>query len=194
MKIFGIGPGLSGAVAILDDGQLVDIVDIEASESRINCAHLAALIHKHQPEFAICELVSSRPGQGVTSTFTFGHALGSITGVLSALGVPYLLIRPQVWQGHFSIQSSSKDKAAHKQEIADLAHCLYPAASLYGPRGGLRDGRSDALLLARYGHEHFCGSTPDALIQAQKPKAKKTTTRKKKPSKSLVSDHNTVVL
>lgn len=194
MVILGIDPGLSGAVAILNDGQLVEIVDIEAAESRINCAHLASLMHKHQPEFAICELVSSRLGQGVTSTFTFGHALGSITGVLSALGVPYLLIRPQAWQGHFGIRSSSKDKVIHKQEIADLAQSLYPAASLYGPRGGLRDGRSDALLLARYGHEHLSGSSPEALIQSQKPKVKKTTTRRKKPSKPVLSDPNTVVL
>lgn len=194
MKILGIDPGLSGAIAILDDGQLVEIVDIEASDSRINCAHLSSLIHKHQPDFAICELVTSRPGQGVTSTFTFGHALGSITGVLSALGVPYLLIRPQAWQGHFDIQTSSKEKQIHKQEIADLAQRLYPGASLYGPRGGLRDGRSDALLLAHYGHQHLSGSTPEALIQAQKPKAKKATTRKKKPRKTEAAPPNTVVL
>lgn len=194
MVILGIDPGLSGAVAILDDGQLVEIVDIEATESRINCAHLASLIHKHQPEFAICELVSSRPGQGVTSTFTFGHALGSITGVLAALGVPYLLIRPQSWQGHFGIQSSSKDKGIHKQEIADIAQSLYPAASLYGPRGGLRDGRSDALLLAHYGHLHLSGSTPEALVESHKPKPKKATVRMKKPRKFTASDSNTVVL
>ena len=129
--------------------------------------------------------------------FTFGHALGSITGVLAALGVPYLLIRPQVptclsalrhGKAISAFNPAQKTKQVHKQEIADLAQRLYPAASLHGPRGGLRDGRSDALLLAHYGHQHLSGSSPEALIQSQKPKAKKTTTRRKKTQKTVFSD------
>ncbi len=48
--------------------------------------------------------------------------------------------------------------------------------------------------LAHYGHLHLSGSTPDKLIESHKPKAKKTTVRKKKSSKTEALASITVVL
>lgn len=194
MKIMGIDPGLSGALALLDAGELIDIVDIDASHSRINAAHLAAVIQRWQPDFAICEAVTARPGQGVTSMFTFGHCLGTITAVIATLGVPYLLIRPQVWQSHFEIQSPSSAKAAHKREIADRAEALFPGAPLYGPRGALKDGRSDALLLSRYAHDHLSGMHPDAFRDAHAPNPKKATAKLSKHRKPRIKATDAVTL
>lgn len=196
MRIIGIDPGLSGALALLDAGKLIDIVDIEASQSRINAAYLAAVIQRWKPDFAVCEAVTARPGQGVTSMFTFGHGLGTITAVLSTLGVPYLLIRPQCWQSHFEIQSSSSAKAEHKREIADRAEALFPGAPLYGPRGALKDGRSDALLLACYAHDQLSSMHPDAFrdAHAPKPKPKKATAKLSKPRKPRIKATATVTL
>lgn len=180
MKIIGIDPGLSGAVALLEDGKLIELVDIEAADSRINAVHLAALVQRWSPDFAVCESVTARPGQGVTSMFTFGHGLGTITAVLATLGIPYLLIRPQIWQAYFNISCSSKDKAGHKRQIADRALSLCPDAPTYGPRGGLRDGRSDALLLARYAHDHLSSASIGAFTLSHQPKPK-AAKRKKAP-------------
>lgn len=194
MRILGIDPGLNGALALVDDGKLLDLVDIEASDSRINAAHLAGLIQRWMPDFAVCEVVTARPGQGVTSMFTFGHGLGTITAVLATLGIPHLLIRPQVWQSHFGIEASSKDKTEHKREIADRAEALYPSAPLYGPKGGLKDGRSDALLLAHYAHEHLSSMPPEAFSEAHAIKSKKGTKPKRKPKKTASSSDATVAL
>ncbi|GAA3953591.1 hypothetical protein GCM10022278_10530 [Allohahella marinimesophila] len=60
------------------------------------------------------------------------------------------MVRPQDWQAMFGLATGEKDKSRKKQQIADKALELYPAANLYGPKGGLKDGRSDALLIARY--------------------------------------------
>lgn len=49
MVILGIDPGLSGELAFLENGRLLEIVDIEASQSRINSVHLAPLITATQP-------------------------------------------------------------------------------------------------------------------------------------------------
>lgn len=197
MRIIGIDPGLSGALALLDAGELIEIVDIDASHSRINAAHLAAVIQRWQPDFAICEAVTARPGQGVTSMFTFGHGLGTITAVIATLGVPYLLVRPQCWQAYFEFQSSS-GKAEHKREIADRAEALYPGAPLYGPKGALRDGRSDALLLARYAHDQLSKMHTEAFCAAHaskpKPKPRKTTSKLKKPRKVGLKTAATVAL
>jgi crossover junction endodeoxyribonuclease RuvC len=194
MRILGIDPGLSGALALVEDGRLVELVDIEASDSRINAAHLASLVQRWSPDFAVCEVVTARPGQGVTSMFTFGHGLGTITAVLSTLGIPHLLIRPQAWQSHFGIEASSKDKTEHKREIADRAEALYPGAPLYGPKGGLRDGRSDALLLAHYAHEHLSSMPPEAFRDAHAVKPTKTTKKKRKLKNSAATHSGTVAL
>lgn len=196
MRIIGIDPGLSGALALLDAGELIDIVDIDASHSRINAAHPAAVIQRWQPDFAICEAVTARPGQGVTSMFTFGHGLDTITAVIATLGVPYLLIRPQCWQSYFEFQSSSSAKADHNREIADRAEALYPGAPLYGPKGALRDGRSDALLLARYAHDQLSKMHTEAFCAAHapKPKPKKATAKLSKPRKPRIEEASTVTL
>lgn len=192
MRILGIDPGLNGALALIENGKLIELLDIEASDSRINAAHLAGLVQTWRPDFAVCEVVTARPGQGVTSMFTFGHGLGTITAVLATLSIPYLLIRPQAWQSYFCIKSTSKDKAEHKRLIADRAEALYPEAPLYGPKGGLKDGRSDALLLAQYAYEHLSSMPQEAFCETQEPK--KLTAKKRNPKKSITKNKVTVTL
>lgn len=125
--------------------------------------------------------------------YTFGDSLGSFTGVSAALGVPYMLIRPQAWQCYFGIHSRSKYKHVYKQEIAGLAQRLYLSALLYGPRGDFGDGCGDTLSLI-FAQQYLSSSNQDKLIEAHEPKAKKTTTRKKKPSKIGAPSSNTVAL
>lgn len=177
--ILGIDPGLNGALAFIRGNEIIEIIDIESKESRIDAHYLSSYIKKHSPDLAICEMVNAMPGQGVSSMFTFGHALGAITGVLAALEIPTSFVRPANWQKHFEIKISSKDKAAHKQEIADRALELYPGAPLYGPRGGLRDGRSDALLIASFLSE----VGPEALIPKPKRVIKKKAIKPKSKAK-----------
>lgn len=171
MRILGIDPGLKGALALLEDGQMLGVEDIKSADSRIDGGYLSNLMGRWKPDFCVCEAVTARPGQGVTSMFSFGYALGTIAGVLSALGIPFLLIRPQVWQSHFKLETTSKDSKAHKQEIANRAKKHFPEASLYGPKGALRDGRSDALMIAQYGHEHLSKAPVEAFITAHARKA-----------------------
>ena len=38
-----------------------------------------------------------------------------------------------------------------KKQVAEIAQSLYPTAELHGKRGGLLDGRADALMIAHYG-------------------------------------------
>jgi hypothetical protein len=46
----------------------------------------------------ILEKVHSMPGQGVSSTFTFGENFGTLKGVLRALRIPTVLVNPKEWQ------------------------------------------------------------------------------------------------
>src|SRR5690554_2281220 len=148
----GIDPGKSGAVAIIDkSGNLVDVFDMPSLEIGnrvfVDGAVLSSYISKCD---LICiELVSSRPGQGVASTFSFGQSFGGIVTLCSSFVERVDLATPQAWQRHFDLKKKKGEKGISKDDIA--AKCLeyYPDSPIYGPRGGLKDGRSDAILIAR---------------------------------------------
>lgn len=67
-------------------------------------------------------------------------------------GYPHSNGAPQDWQGFFRLKTGEKDIKKKNAQIAAKTLTLYPTANLYGPKGGLRDGRSDALLIARWGY------------------------------------------
>ncbi|MFZ2109605.1 MAG: hypothetical protein WAV18_30225 [Roseiarcus sp.] len=58
-----------------------------------------------KPDFAIVELVASRPGQGVASVFKFGCGFGMVPGVIAARSVPLHLVTPAKWKRHFGLDS-----------------------------------------------------------------------------------------
>jgi hypothetical protein len=100
------------------------------------------------------------PGQGVTSCFTFGRALGRILGVLEALDVRTVLIDPKTWhKAVLGTPALPADKAARRKEWKRLAiaQCLsrWPALNLKAsPRCRVdHDGMADALCLALYGFD-----------------------------------------
>ena len=93
----GIDPGLSGALVALLDDQPIEWTQMPTYQvgkhNRVNCAAVAGWIRNlsvvEQPIRACIELVGAMPGQGVTSMFSFGHASGSIMGVLAALEITH---------------------------------------------------------------------------------------------------------
>lgn len=151
MSIMAFDPGKSGAVACInDDGSCPQVFDMPADKAGIDPARLFAICAdlKCRDEaltHIIIEDVHAMPGQGVTSMFSFGKSLGIILGVSGVLGYPIVMVRPQKWQKAFGIGKDTKG------DSVSTAARLFPSAELYGPKGGAKDGRADALLLAEYG-------------------------------------------
>lgn len=56
-------------------------------------------------------------------------------------------VTPKKWQKFIGVTAKGD---AIKKNVAEIAARLYPNAQLHGPRGGLLDGRSDALMIAHY--------------------------------------------
>jgi len=113
MKILGIDPGLTGALVILDNKNPIEWmrmpVYMVGKSNRVNAAALAAFINDAKVDSAVIEQVGAMPGQGVTSMFTFGHACGTIMGVLGAIGIPHSLVTPQAWKKQAGIIGKDKD-------------------------------------------------------------------------------------
>ena len=145
--ILGIDPGLSGALGFyfpaVPDRATAE--DLPVAGNEIDAATLACRIEQMNPDVAIVERVSARPGQGVSSTFKFGTAYGTVRGVLGALLVPMHLVTPSPWKRHYRL-------SADKEQARALALRLFPATAECFQRR--RDhGRAEAALIARYGAE-----------------------------------------
>lgn len=144
----GIDPGLSGAIAILDQaGELVAVTDLpvirDLSLAWIDGNELQSIILgalQGRTAGAIIERVSSMPGQGIASSFQFGVGFGSVLSVLQALHIPLEFVTAAVWKRSYGL---SKDKHASLHK----ARLLYPSAELHLAK---HHGRAEALLVARY--------------------------------------------
>jgi crossover junction endodeoxyribonuclease RuvC len=175
MIFLGIDPGLSGALAILSEvqvgegavGQVPPKWRIEtvarvfdtpsctiARNGKNRSEYLIEnmrdiLMHEAHGDcesFAVLEAVHSMPGQGVSSSFSFGRGLGIWEGLLVGCGIPYAKIAPQTWKKAMmpDMDKSSKDSS----RLAAMR--LFPQLSDKLSRKK-DDGRAEALLLAEYG-------------------------------------------
>ena len=153
MKIIGIDPGLSGAIAVLEDIKVLSLFEMpvmaegKKNKRQLNSAQLVNIIKENtndNEEIAvIVEQVNAMPGQGVTSMFNFGQTFGAIKGVCAALALPIFFVRPSKWKKHFELINSSKD--ASRTKVIEM----YPSFSKQLAKK--KDvNKSDAILIARF--------------------------------------------
>ena len=153
MKIIGIDPGLSGAIAVMEDNKVLNLFDIpvmsegKKNKRQLNSALLVSLLKEnivsHEEVAVVVEQVNAMPGQGVTSMFNFGQTFGAIKGVCAALDLPIFFVRPSKWKKHFELINSSKDSSRTK------AIEMYPKLSNQLTKK--KDvNKSDDILIARY--------------------------------------------
>ena len=153
MKVIGIDPGLSGAIAIIENKRVLGIFDMpvmaegKKNKRQLNSAQLVNIIRENtnnnEEIIVVVEQVNAMPGQGVTSMFNFGQTFGAIKGVCAALELPIYFVRPTKWKKHFELINSSKDSSRTK--VIEM----YP--SLSSQLSKKKDvNKSDAILIARY--------------------------------------------
>lgn len=148
----GIDPGLSGAIVVLEDDLPTEWYRMPTmktgSANRVNAAALAAIIRRSifddEETRAYVELVSSMPGQGVASMFSFGHSAGVIQGVLGAYRMPVKMVTPQAWKKRAGL--IGKDKEASRT----LAIQMWPNWRDLDKKG-VGQAYADAAFIALYG-------------------------------------------
>ena len=104
MRIIGIDPGLSGAIAILENNRVLKIFDMpvmsegKKNKRQLNSAQLVKLLSDYISDkdevSVVVEQVNAMPGQGVTSMFNFGQSFGILKGICSAMQLPMYFVRP----------------------------------------------------------------------------------------------------
>ena len=162
MRIAGIDPGLTGAIAIIDtatgeltifDMPALEIAKAKGSARHINAGLLSEMIAGRQITHAAIEKVSAMPGQGVTGMFSLGRSLGVVEGVFAAYDIPTTLVPPQTWQKSYGLKGKTTDADGAR----NAAISLFPSdATLFARKKD--NGRADAALIARwYAHVGWQG-------------------------------------
>ncbi len=144
MAILGIDPGLSGALAWVEDGRVIDVVDLPIlnegpRRKSIDPVELSDLLKRHHVSRAVIEAVHARPTDSKVAAFTFGRNLGALEAVVMAHGVPLARVAPIAWR-----RWAGLPPAAPKEASIAAALRLAPSARPYLTR----HDRADAVLMA----------------------------------------------
>lgn len=143
----GIDPGVSGAIAIIDKYQDVLLLSDWPGDE----VAAAALVSKTAPmsvasciRAAIEKVHAMAPAKKASPNrmFKFGTNYGIWKGIFAAFDIPFVEVRPVEWQ------KGVIHKAQDKKPALAAASRMFPKAEVYGPKGGGKDGRADALLIA----------------------------------------------
>lgn len=163
MIYIGIDPGLSGAVAVIQEDAIIGphgdidvcsvfdtptvIVEGETTKRKYLVPSMARLLEPYtnrQDVLAVLENVHSMPKQGVSSSFCFGEGKGMWEGILAAYNIPTELVSPQRWKKEV-MADQGKDKSAARFKAMTLFPSLAEQLKLVK-----HDGRAEALLMAEY--------------------------------------------
>jgi hypothetical protein len=154
MIFVGIDPGKHGAVAWMDGARsVVEVHDCPLRDGEYDYQSMRDLLAQtcNVENVATMERVHAMPTDGKCSAFSFGVGYGAWLALIGGvLRVTPNLVDPRTWK-RTMLAGVKNDKAA---ELAALERRFagHPiCAEMRGPRGGIRDGRVDALLLAEYG-------------------------------------------
>ena len=147
MTIIGIDPGIKGGIAWMANGKacvekmpetlqdLWELIDNIRLASQIEIGRYYDNTHIR----AYLEQVSSSPQMGVKSSFTFGNGFGHLEMALTAAGIPFERVRPQMWQKFLGCMTGG-DKNVSKRKAQELF-----------PHIKCTHATSDALLIAEFG-------------------------------------------
>ena len=160
MLIIGIDPGISGSICFMEDGKILDVIEMptmtegKKNKKQVNGSQIfneiskkISLIKKVDTRVVI-EQVSAMPGQGVTSMFNFGQSFGILKGICSAMQLPMYFVRPAKWKKYFNLINSEKD-ASRTRAIEIFP---YFSSQLSKKKDS---NKADAILIASFYHETY---------------------------------------
>jgi crossover junction endodeoxyribonuclease RuvC len=154
MKIVGIDPGVTGAVAYLLNGTVQRVSDMPVSvmtrgdgrlRRRIDPLALRIMVADAAPDLVIIEATWASPGMGVSSAYSFGHTAGTIEAVVAlsvGVGCDVRFVTPQSWKRALGLPAA-------KGEATAMATRLLGGAVHWPLKR--HHGRAEAALLAWYG-------------------------------------------
>lgn len=156
----GVDPGLKGAHVCLRDGEPWVIEDMptiitnlktgaEATNHRCLAERFKCYRHMNPGAhiFAVVEQQIALQSEAPQRSLKTGAGFGMILGVLAGLGIDHCVVTSQRWKKHFNLLGTEKDQSR--------IYCVqrWPEKVGMYMTAKKHNGRSDALLIARYAYE-----------------------------------------
>jgi crossover junction endodeoxyribonuclease RuvC len=149
MMIVGTDPGVSGALALMDDdGRLLGVEDMPVLEDgvkgrrTVNAILLASILKHWAPRHLFVELIGPRPTDAKVAAFSFGRCRGAIEGVCGALALPVTMLAVPTWRRAVGLPTG-----ATKDQSRGEAIRRWPEYAQFFARKR-DDGRAEACLIA----------------------------------------------
>lgn len=151
--VVGIDVGVKGAMGLIAANGYTAVVDWKTPQLMRDT--IMEWRSQHRLELVAVEKVNAMPSRGrngqrvkmgTQSAFNFGRNAGYWMGLLVGMSLPIIEVAPQTWQKGLV----GKKKVDGVKPSMAVAAKLFPTISLYGPKGGAKDGRADAMLIAHW--------------------------------------------
>ena len=142
----GIDTGVKGAIAVITEDNKVMLKDWE--NLNLMASYLKEINKKYYIRSVTIEDVSLG-GSGYRGVAVIMQNKGEWLGMISMLSCPVYLVRPKKWQKKMHRR---RDGDNYKKRSVGKCLRLFTELSkeLIGPRGGLKDDRAEAILIALY--------------------------------------------
>ena len=144
MRIVGIDPGITGALAMHIDGRLDTLVDMPTFDTRVDGADIARLMRAWNPDAVFVENTQPMPRNGSIALFKLGLNTGIVIGVVQSLSHPLFRITPAKWKSKMGVTRLDKNG------IRGIVREMYP--DWHSCFARVKDhNRAEAVLISRYG-------------------------------------------
>jgi len=169
MKYCGIDCGASGAIAFINNN-ITHAFDMPMEQSVyggnvVKYEGLYLLLLEHFPDFICFEKQGVTNTTGKVAAFSMGRNYQAIIQAVTTFSreykVPVICVTPQQWKKTLGVMTGKtkdegkKNAKEKKEKTIQLVKSLFPDAPIYGKKGGLKDGRCDALALAEYARRKY---------------------------------------
>ncbi|KIN72662.1 RuvC family protein [Sulfitobacter guttiformis] len=159
MRVVGIDPGFSGALACIDPvtDEVIGLEDMPTGYSgdvKVVCPlSIYGLLKRWQPDVIILEKVGPRHTDKRSSMWKFAQGYGAVIAAcqLYANRPSLHLVAPGVWKVPFGlILGAGVTDADKKRASLEMARQIFPDVAGEQLKRQMDDGRAEALLVAAY--------------------------------------------
>lgn len=164
MRICGVDPGKSGGITVLENGIVIfttvmPVIKSSKRKPEYDIGRIVDIFKEWKPDITYIEKALLHPKSGKSAYFGNGFSNGMIQGILSALGFPYNIVNPVIWQKAIFAGMPQKDTkqasimyARRKEPVIDWR--ASEKSAVY------HDGKTDSYAIAIFGMMKTTGIIP----------------------------------
>ena len=150
VRLVGIDPGRTGALALFDGGDPVDVVDMPLGVHGVDGLAVWRQLLEWKADEVVMEVTHAMPRNGSKAAYSQGDSNGALRTAVTIAGRPLTWVRSVDWQRQVGLVGGGFTDVERKRRARMRAIELMPTMEDW--LGRAKDhNRAEALLIARYG-------------------------------------------